>query len=60
MITWSKMTNTMYAVECKVVVSPHSFARFNKKKLSAELGKVLPKYRIEHDPSWFVDWLALF
>ena len=31
-----------------------------KKKLSIELGKVLPKYGIEHDPSWFVDRLALF
>ena len=34
-----------------------------KKKLSIELGKVLPKYGIEHDPSWFVmipPRLALF
>jgi len=31
-----------------------------KKELSRELEKVLPKYGIEHDPSWFVDRLTLF
>jgi len=32
----------------------------SKKELSEELGKVLPRYGLKHDPRWFVDRLALF
>lgn len=32
----------------------------SKKELSKELGKILPRYGIKHDPKWFVDKIALF
>lgn len=37
-----------------------SHPNISKKELSHELGKVLPRYSIKHDPKWFVDRLALF